>query len=143
MDRFNDQHCRQIWTSHKGNKESRALARITTHQGTVSGSGNVVAGRDKTRKYLPSMDKGRTIETRQHTRAQWRTSSRNLRRGEDKPRLFYHKSRYTQRQWISPQLRSGVQPAGIHFIRGLCAWRLNLAITAAEVHMKITETQST
>ena len=30
LDPFQDRQCRQVWTSHRGDQESRALARITT-----------------------------------------------------------------------------------------------------------------
>ena len=32
LERFKDRECRQIWTNHKGNKESTVFARITRHQ---------------------------------------------------------------------------------------------------------------
>ena len=47
MERFKDRLSRKIWTSHKRNKESRVLTRMTAHQGTVSRSRKQVAGKDE------------------------------------------------------------------------------------------------
>ena len=48
-ERINDREFRQIWTSHTGDKASTIFAGITTHQGTASRSGELVARKDKRR----------------------------------------------------------------------------------------------
>ena len=69
-ERINDREFRQIWTSHTGDKASTIFAGITTHQGTASRSGELVARKDKRRGTQSSEEEER--ETRQRTRTQWR-----------------------------------------------------------------------
>ena len=46
-------------TSHQANKDSRVLARVTTHQGTVSRSGKLVPGRaERKGRTCSSMEEG-------------------------------------------------------------------------------------
>ena len=55
------------------NKESRVLALITTHQGTVSSSGKLVAAKDKTRSITTySSMEGGTGDASTYTDAEWR-----------------------------------------------------------------------
>ena len=76
MDRNQCRQCRQISTSHKGNKESKVLARITTHQGTVSRSEKLVARQDKkNNRLLHGRRKKEKRDTPTYTdaeRRQWR-----------------------------------------------------------------------